>query len=63
MLESPYSEKATLAELKIADIHFERESYEEAASYYQDFVELHPNHAEAAPRICSNEHRPLRKIA
>lgn len=40
----PYSEYATLAELKIADIHFARRDYEEAGSYYQDFVELHPTH-------------------
>lgn len=40
----PYSEFATLAELKIADIHYQREEYELAASYYQDFVELHPRH-------------------
>ncbi len=43
----PYSDYATLAELRIADIHFEQENYEEALSYYQDFVELHPNH----PRV------------
>jgi outer membrane protein assembly factor BamD len=43
----PYSDYATLAELRIADIHFDREKYEEALSYYQDFVELHPNH----PRV------------
>jgi outer membrane protein assembly factor BamD len=42
----PYSEYATLAELKIADIYFDQERYEEAASYYQDFVELHPTHSE-----------------
>jgi outer membrane assembly lipoprotein YfiO len=40
----PYSEFATLAELKIADIHYQRGEYELAASYYQDFVELHPRH-------------------
>ncbi len=40
----PYSEYATLAELKIADIHFDRRAYPEAASYYPDFVELHPRH-------------------
>lgn len=40
----PYSEFATLAELQIADVHFERRAYAEAASYYQDFVELHPRH-------------------
>lgn len=40
----PYSEYAVLSELAIADIHFEREQYEEASSYYHDFVELHPTH-------------------
>jgi outer membrane protein assembly factor BamD len=40
----PYSEYAVLAELKIADIYFEQERLDEAASYYQDFVELHPTH-------------------
>lgn len=43
----PYSDYATLAELRIADIHFDQGNYEEALSYYQDFVELHPNH----PRV------------
>ena len=38
----PYSEYATLAELKIADVYYDQGKYEEAASYYQDFVELHP---------------------
>jgi len=42
----PYSEYATLAELKTADIYFKQVRYEEAASYYQDFVELHPSHPE-----------------
>jgi outer membrane protein assembly factor BamD len=40
----PYSDYATLAELKIADVYFEQERYEEAAGYFQDFVELHPSH-------------------
>ncbi|MCZ6822414.1 MAG: outer membrane protein assembly factor BamD [Deltaproteobacteria bacterium] len=40
----PYSDYATLAELKLADVHFQQGHYEEAASYYQDFVELHPTH-------------------
>jgi outer membrane protein assembly factor BamD len=40
----PYSEYATLAELAIADAHYGQGNYEEAASFYQDFVELHPNH-------------------
>ncbi len=40
----PYSEYATLAEIKLADVHYDRREYPEAASYYQDFVELHPRH-------------------
>lgn len=40
----PYSEYATLAELRIADTYFDRELWEEALSYYRDFSELHPDH-------------------
>ena len=47
----PYSEYATLAELKIADVQFDRENYEEAASFYQDFVELHPTHPQISYAI------------
>jgi outer membrane protein assembly factor BamD len=43
----PYSKLATEAELRIADIHFEREDYIEAQNGYQAFKELHPTH----PRI------------
>jgi outer membrane protein assembly factor BamD len=43
----PYSDHAVLAELRIADTHFTQRNYTEAQSYYQDFVELHPNH----PRV------------
>jgi outer membrane protein assembly factor BamD len=56
----PYSEYATLAELKIADVYFDQERYDEAASYYQDFVELHPTHAQVPYSLyrhglCSSE--------
>ncbi|MDJ0788938.1 MAG: outer membrane protein assembly factor BamD [Myxococcota bacterium] len=40
----PYSDYATLAELRIADAFFQQESWEEAVSYYRDFAELHPDH-------------------
>lgn len=50
----PYSEYATLAELKIADVHFDQHRYEEAASYYHDFVELHPNHPQVPYAIFRN---------
>lgn len=43
----PYSKLATEAELRIADIHFEREDFIEAQNGYQSFKELHPTH----PRI------------
>jgi outer membrane protein assembly factor BamD len=41
----PYSKLATEAELKIAEIHFEREEFVEAQSSYQVFKEMHPSHA------------------
>lgn len=44
----PFSDFATLAELKIADANFDRGRYEDAASFYQEFVELHPSHPDAA---------------
>ena len=38
----PFSKYAILAELKIADAHFELEAYEEAVFAYQEFERLHP---------------------
>ncbi len=40
----PYSNRATDAELRIADSYFAQESYLEAASAYEIFRELHPTH-------------------
>ena len=37
-------ELTTQAELKIADAHFENESFIEAAAAYEDFRKLHPGH-------------------
>lgn len=37
-----------LAELRAADLEFDQESYAEAALLYENFVELYPNHPEAA---------------
>jgi outer membrane protein assembly factor BamD len=50
----PYSDHAVLAELAIADTHFRQRSFAEAQSYYQDFVELHPNHARVPYAIYRN---------
>ncbi len=38
----PFSRYAILAELRIADSHFELEEYDEAIFAYTDFEELHP---------------------
>src|SRR4051812_20250031 len=43
----PYSQYASLAELAIADMFFEREDWGSAANAYQDFVKSHPSHARA----------------
>ncbi|MGE0528571.1 MAG: outer membrane protein assembly factor BamD [Bdellovibrionales bacterium] len=43
----PYSKLATEAELRIADIYFERDDFIEAQNAYQVFKEMHPSH----PRI------------
>jgi outer membrane protein assembly factor BamD len=43
----PYSQYASLAELALADMSFEREDWAAAASAYQDFVKSHPSHARA----------------
>ncbi len=40
-------ELSALAELKIADAYFEKESYIEAAAGYEDFRKLHPAHEKA----------------
>lgn len=40
----PYSKLSTEAELRIADIHYKREAFIEAASAYQLFKEFHPKH-------------------
>lgn len=44
----PYSRFATEAELRIADIQFEREFFIEAQNAYQVFKELHPRHPKSA---------------
>jgi outer membrane protein assembly factor BamD len=46
----PFSKYAILAELKIADAHFELEEYDEAIFAYQDFESLHPKN-EAIPYV------------
>lgn len=40
----PYSKYSILARLKTADVYYSQESFLEAASAYESFVELHPKH-------------------
>lgn len=46
----PFSKYVTLAELKIADAHYERREYEEAIFAYKEFEKLHPRN-EAIPHV------------
>lgn len=40
----PYSRFAALADLRVADTHFEQGKHVEAIDAYRQFVKLHPNH-------------------
>ncbi len=42
----PYSQFATLADLRIADLKFKQEKFTEAAAAYATFAQLHPTHEE-----------------
>ena len=44
----PYSQYATLAELRVADVLFEQGRFQEAAEFYRGFSQRHPTHAEVA---------------
>jgi outer membrane protein assembly factor BamD len=46
----PFSKYVILAELKIADAHYNLQQYEEAIFAYQEFIDLHPNN-EAVPYV------------
>lgn len=46
----PFSKYAILAELKIADAHYQLEEYDEAIFAYQEFENLHPKN-EAIPYV------------
>ena len=46
----PFSKYAILAELKIADAHYQRQEYEEAVFAYENFEQLHPRN-EAIPYV------------
>lgn len=46
----PFSKFAKLAELKIADAHFNLKEYDDAIAAYEEFEQLHPNN-EAIPYV------------
>jgi len=46
----PFSKYAILAELKIADAHYQEEEYEDAIFAYENFEQLHPRN-EAIPYV------------
>lgn len=47
-LRYTYSPYATLAELRVGDVFFEKEEYEQAAIEYEEFLKGHPAHPEAS---------------
>lgn len=60
----PYSKYAVLADLRIADAHFEREKWLEAADAYRLFVRFHPRHEEvpyATWRIALSYYKEMKK--
>lgn len=46
-----YTTFAPLAELRLSDISFEREEYDEAIVYFGDFLRLHPDHEDVSYAI------------
>lgn len=60
----PYSKYAILADLRIADAHFARERWLEAAETYRLFVRFHPRHEQvphATWRIALAYHRAMQQ--
>ena len=53
----PYSKYAALADLRIADTHFERAKYVEAIDAYRAFLKFHPGSCRSGLR-----HVPNRRI-
>ena len=47
-LRYTYSPYATLAELRVGDVFFEKEEYEQSAIEYEEFLKGHPAHPEAS---------------
>lgn len=45
-LRHTYSPYATLAELRIGDVYFKKEEYEQAVIEYEEFIKRHPGHRE-----------------
>jgi len=50
----PFSEYATLSEIKIADAYFSQRKFDEAAGFFQEFIELHPTHPQVPYALLRN---------
>lgn len=60
----PYSKYAVLADLRMADAHFEREKWLEAADAYRLFVRFHPRHEQvpyATWRVALSYYKEMQK--
>lgn len=60
----PYSKYAILADLRIADAHFARDRWLEAAETYRLFIRFHPRHEQvphATWRIALSHHRAMQQ--
>ena len=60
----PFSRYATLAELRVADAHFEQEKYVDAIDAYRQFQKFHPTHPDvlkgySAYQICRSNVRQI----
>lgn len=47
IFEFPFTEKSTLAEVRLAELYYYQGKYAEASAYLEDFLKRHPSHKDA----------------
>jgi outer membrane protein assembly factor BamD len=47
IFEFPFSEKSTMAEVRLAELYYYQGKYAEASAYLEDFIKRHPSHKDA----------------
>lgn len=47
IFEFPFTEKSTMAEVRLAELYYYQGKYAEASAYLEDFVKRHPSHKDA----------------